>query len=402
VKPLKTVEIFGVNIHCVGRDEILSNAIFWAGQSQPRTILYVNAHCLNISTIDPSYRAIINRADLVYPDGISAVWASRWMGGCELEKVTGRVWIDEFCQLAVQNGLKIFIMAGKSGIARVAKRKLVQSHPQIQIVGARDGFFSELDEEGILKEINQTRPDVLFIGMGTPIQEKWVTRNRQRIGSPVCWVVGALFDYVAGEETPVPAWMDKYALEWLWRLTRDPVGKWRRVIIGIPEFLIRFIISRLQTKRKYMPSVLFICTGNIHRSPMAEAVFKAKAAETKKTWKIESAGTWAPKGEPASHEVQMVMNKVGLDVSTHRSRLVNRRLLHGFNLILTMEGNHKEALMAEFPEVTDRIFMLSEMVGENRDVDDPIGGPLVDFVDTAREIDTYLSEGFEKICQLAE
>jgi len=98
----------------------------------------------------------------------------------------------------------------------------------------------------------------------------------------------------------------------------------------------------------------------------------------------------------------MVMNKLGLDVSTHRSRLVNRRLLHGFNLILTMEGNHKEALMAEFPEVADRIFMLSEMVGENRDVDDPIGGPLVDFVDTAREIDTYISEGFEKICQLAE
>ena len=150
-----------------------------------------------------------------------------------------------------------------------------------------------------------------------------------------------------------------------------------------------------------MPSVLFICTGNIHRSPMAEALLKAKTATAKEQWIIESAGTWAPKGEPASQEVQVVLGKAGLDVSAHRSRRVNRRILHGFNLILTMEANHKEALQVEFPELAGRIYMLSEMVGMKRDIDDPIGGPLVDFVDTAREIDRYLTEGFERIRELA-
>jgi N-acetylglucosaminyldiphosphoundecaprenol N-acetyl-beta-D-mannosaminyltransferase len=82
--------------------------------------------------------------------------------------------------------------------------------------------------------------------MGTPNQEKWMAQYRGRIPSPLCWVVGALFDVVAGEEHPVPAWMDRLALEWLWRLTRDPRGKWRRVVIGIPEFIIRFAISRLR------------------------------------------------------------------------------------------------------------------------------------------------------------
>jgi protein-tyrosine-phosphatase len=151
-----------------------------------------------------------------------------------------------------------------------------------------------------------------------------------------------------------------------------------------------------------MPSVLFVCTGNIHRSPMAETMFKAKAALTNKTWQIVSAGTWAPPGQPASQEVHTVMKKVGLDVSAHRSRLVNRRILHGFSLILTMEANHKEALRVEFPEIADRVYMLSEMVDVKQDVDDPIGGPLVDFVDTAREIDRYLTDGFDRICELAE
>ena len=150
-----------------------------------------------------------------------------------------------------------------------------------------------------------------------------------------------------------------------------------------------------------MPSVLFVCTGNIHRSPMAEAMFKAKVVSSEEPWQVESAGTWAPAGEPASEEVRIVLGKVGLDITQHRSRRVNRRILHGFNLILTMEANHKEALRVEFHEIADRIYMLSEMVGIKRDVDDPIGGPLVDFVDAAREIDRYLTDGFDRINKLA-
>ena len=242
-----TVEILGVNIHCASRDEILTETICWASQPQPRTVMYVNAHCLNLAAADPVYRSIINRSDLVYPDGIGVVWASRWMKACPLEKITGRAWIGAFCKIAADEGLSIYILGGEPGVARAAKDKLEQDHPKIKIIAARDGFFSEMNEEFVLNEIQKTRPDILFIGMGTPIQEKWLDRHRGRIPSPVCWVVGALFDYVAGEEAPVPVWMDRMALEWLWRLTRDPRGKWRRVIIGIPEFVIRFIISRIRS-----------------------------------------------------------------------------------------------------------------------------------------------------------
>jgi N-acetylglucosaminyldiphosphoundecaprenol N-acetyl-beta-D-mannosaminyltransferase len=83
------------------------------------------------------------------------------------------------------------------------------------------------------------KPDVTFVGMGIPDQEKWIDRQREYIPSSVCWGVGALFDYVAGVELPVPNWMNHLALEWLWRLLIDPGGKWKRYLLGNPVFAFR-------------------------------------------------------------------------------------------------------------------------------------------------------------------
>ena len=238
---MDTFEILGVNISCAHRRQILELPIEWANQQQARTVVYVNAHCLNRARRDSHYRHIINQADLVYPDGISVVWASKLLGGCPLEKVTGRDWIHDFCDCAVQAGVRIFILAGEPGISERASENLLARHKGLEIVGFRHGFIEHLDPEDILAEINQAHPDVLLIGMGTPLQEKWSAANRDRIQAPVCWAVGALFDYVAGVEPPVPAWLNKMALEWLWRMMIDPRRKWRRYLVGNPEFVLRVL-----------------------------------------------------------------------------------------------------------------------------------------------------------------
>ena len=82
--------------------------------------------------------------------------------------------------------------------------------------------------------------------MGTPLQEKWLAAHRHQINAPVCWAVGALFDYVAGEEAPVPDWLDRINLEWLWRLLVNPLDKWKRYLIGNPIFLLRILRQKLQ------------------------------------------------------------------------------------------------------------------------------------------------------------
>lgn len=153
-----------------------------------------------------------------------------------------------------------------------------------------------------------------------------------------------------------------------------------------------------------MPSILFVCTGNICRSPMAVALFRrlVRPERSHQPWRIESAGTRAAEGLPASQNSQIAMADLGLDIRDHRSRPVDLVPLEDFDLILTMEADQKEALQIEFPHLAGRIFQLSEMAGETHDIDDPIGGPLDEYEATAREIDRLLAMGFRRILALAQ
>jgi protein-tyrosine-phosphatase len=136
---------------------------------------------------------------------------------------------------------------------------------------------------------------------------------------------------------------------------------------------------------------------------MAEAIFKSKVAgdENASGWRVESAGTWAAGGQPAAEFSRQVMQARGLDIGEHRSQNITRELVHAFDLILTMEKNHKEALRAEFPEFAQKIYLLSEMAGSSNDVEDPVGRSKDDYQAAADEIDRLVTAGFEAIQRLS-
>jgi protein arginine phosphatase len=148
-------------------------------------------------------------------------------------------------------------------------------------------------------------------------------------------------------------------------------------------------------------SVLFVCSANICRSPLAAGLMMAKIGQEDAGWRIESAGTWAPEGEPAAVNTLLALARRGIDFRMHRARGVTRELLESFQLILTMERNHKEAIQAEFPNIARRVFLLSEMIDQNFNISDPMGSPSAEFESTARDLDQILSKGWDKIEQLS-
>jgi protein-tyrosine-phosphatase len=135
---------------------------------------------------------------------------------------------------------------------------------------------------------------------------------------------------------------------------------------------------------------------------MAMALFKNKVENDPLDWRIESAGTWANEGLPASNNSQQTLNDYGIDLSNHASRSVERISLNDYDLILVMEQGHKEALKVEYRSISDRVYLLYEMIGLIRDVHDPYGGRLVDYSDTADEINKILTEGLDKIKEIAQ
>lgn len=243
---LEYVQINGVQVACLTQADLLDRVLEWASGGQPRSVFYVNAHCINHAQDDPVYRDILACADLVYADGVSIVWAGRMLGGCRLVKMTGAAWIDGYCSLAEQSALRTFILAGEPGVAQTAAARLIERYPGMQIVGVADGFIQERDENQVLSEVNSSGAEVLMVGMGVPRQELWIARHRERIHARVCWGVGALFDYVAGVERRAPGWMDSAGLEWLWRLMVDPAKKWKRYLLGNPKFALRVLQERLR------------------------------------------------------------------------------------------------------------------------------------------------------------
>ena len=151
-----------------------------------------------------------------------------------------------------------------------------------------------------------------------------------------------------------------------------------------------------------MNSVLFVCSANQCRSPMAEALFKNLVLERgeENEWRIASAGVWATTGIPATDNACAVMEERGLDINAHRSQPTSRDLISEHDLVLVMEDDHKVALQSDFPEFSDRIVLFINLVGVDGDFEDPVGGSLDRYRGAAEELETVLDRGVEEISRL--
>jgi len=219
---LPAVSILGVRVHRMGMEEVLRCIERWIAERVPRMVITADANALVLAQQDVEFRVLLQTADLITPDGAGLLWAARRLKQPFPERVPGVELVAQLVRMSHERGYRLYFVGAAPGVAQRAAHALQQSFPNAQIVGVDHGYFHPDEEPAILKRIAAACPDVLLVGMGMPRQEKWIARHKERLGVPVSVGVGGSFDVYGGVVRRAPRWMQRYGLEWLWRLLHDP------------------------------------------------------------------------------------------------------------------------------------------------------------------------------------
>ena len=236
------VKILGVGVDAVTMQQALDRLEKFFEERKPVIIATANAEMLMRATYDEELKNILNAAKLVVPDGAGTVWAAHHLGHDMPERVAGYDLAQELMKSAPSKNRRIYFFGSAPGVADKAKLKAEELYPGIQIVGTRNGFFTETDEPQIISDIKAAQPDLLLVALGVPKQEKWLAKYKDELNVPVSIGVGGTFDVMAGVMKRAPKWMQRAKLEWLFRAMLQPKRAGR--LIALPKFVLKVHSSK--------------------------------------------------------------------------------------------------------------------------------------------------------------
>lgn len=216
------VVILGLPVDRLDMHETLRVLEKFIASKTPHLIVTADAAGIVQAQSDEEWNAIFRSADLRTPDSVGVLWAAKRAGKPIREKVSGVDLVDRLCELSADKGYRIFFLGAAPGVAELAAEKLRLKHPGCNIVGARHGFFPPDSDAIVAQEIAETRPDILFVAMGIPRQEKFIRSTQSIVGASVAMGVGGSFDVFSGRAKRAPILLQKLKLEWLWRLILNP------------------------------------------------------------------------------------------------------------------------------------------------------------------------------------
>ncbi len=260
------IKLFQVGIDQVDNQETIQRIEEFIVSKKPHQIVTPDTLAVLRARKDPEYQAILKSADLVTPDGAGILWAATTLNYPLPERVTGIDIIHNTCRLAAEKGYSLYLLGSYPGVASAAALNLSKKYPGIKIAGTHHGYFScedrencgdvkngnneksKEEEEKIIAEIKENKPDILLVGMGVPKQEKWIDKNLKSLNIPVCMGVGGSFDVLSGRIPRAPLWMQRHGMEWIYRSIKQPNRAFRTLALFYFIWLVTLgkIVSSLK------------------------------------------------------------------------------------------------------------------------------------------------------------
>ena len=244
--------ILGVDVNDVTMDEAIGSLAAMLGDHGgcSHAIYYVNAHTLNLACDDDGYRRVLNRANYVFGDGTGVRWATRILRSASpKDNVNGTDLTPKLFTATAGRGYRYYLLGTTPERIERAARYARRTFTGWIQAGFHHGYVTPQDDTTLAARINASRPHLLLVGMGNPLQERWIDRNLGRLNVPVCMAIGGLFDYWSGELERAPLWVRRLGQEWLYLLLCQP-HKFRRYIVGNPKFLARVLSERVRAGRR--------------------------------------------------------------------------------------------------------------------------------------------------------
>lgn len=215
-------DVLGTAVDCVTMEDAIARIEQMIVDRVPSLVFTADASGLAMAQDDPAFRDIIRQAALITPDSAGVVWAMKRAGHTSQSRVSGVDLLDRLCERSADHGYRIYFLGAAPGVAELAAERMRLRHPGCNIVGARHGYFPAESDEVVAQEVAKAKPDILFVAMGMPRQERFILQTQSIIRAPVAIGVGGSFDVFSGRVKRAPKVIQKMKLEWLWRLLLNP------------------------------------------------------------------------------------------------------------------------------------------------------------------------------------
>ena len=245
------VRILGIDVDNIDVDEagIITKELIENSNKSCKVIVAPNTEFIMMAQKDEEFYNILRDADLATPDSVGVMIGSKLQKKPLKQRIPGQMYFRKVLEVGEKEGWTFYLLGGKGDVPALAAENVKKIYPNLKIVGYHEGFFEKDSEEDVIAEINKLQPNVLFVAMGAPIQEKWIAKHKDELKVDVAAGQGGTFDYEAGKIKRAPVIFQKLGIEWFWRLILQPSRIFRMIVL--PIYLMKIIFTKDITKGKF-------------------------------------------------------------------------------------------------------------------------------------------------------